>query len=115
MTIQLDPTLGNAFQEASMGGVTFEFALWSPNGVSGGDTDSGGAVAGPSATGGPGSGVPRAQATSSATPQPPRTGFGVVPDEQRHLAGYALIGFGAFAGALLLISIAAATRRRRPL
>jgi hypothetical protein len=104
MTIQLDPALGNAFQGASMGGVTFEFALRSPDSASPGG----------SASAGPGSGAPAATAASSVTPQPPTTGFGVFPEEQQHLAGYAMIGVGAFLAAVLLISLAARAGRRPP-
>jgi hypothetical protein len=113
MTIQVDPALGNAFQGASMGGLTFEFALWSPDDSGVGRAGDGRAVAGSASTGGPGSAVPHGVPASSVTPQPPRTGYGVFPEERPHLAGYALIGLGAFAGALQLISLAAASRRRR--
>lgn len=118
MAVRLDPAMGNAFQGASTGGVTFEFSLWSPA-----DAGTGGAGTG---TGGPGSGAPAPTATATtgvggpgsgapapgATPRPPLTGFGWVPEEQRDLVGYGLISLGALVAVLLLTSIAAMTRRR---
>jgi hypothetical protein len=118
MSVRIDPALGNAFQGATSGGVTFVFSLWGPDGGgagSGGPGSGGPGTGAPGAgstgAGGPGSGAPGAG--SGVTPRPPATGFGPAPDEPRELIGLGLVALGLLLGCGVLGSLLVGRRPRR--